>query len=164
MSKKRTLDAFFSPTSKKVKADVPVIPLDEDASINHSFVYKYSYNTNKVEQTGESKHQHYPHPIRNWPTAITKEMSSLPCSVGREINDQPDLDLLYFEPYIPSSIARPLFEFLRSELPFYRVEYKIKRGGIETDIRTPRYERSFAGSPREHVRLTRIQVDNCLWS
>lgn len=65
-------------------------------------------------------------------------MSSFPCRVGREINDQPDLDLLYFEPYVPVSIARPLFEFLRSELPFYRVEYKIKRGGIETDIRTPR--------------------------
>lgn len=65
-------------------------------------------------------------------------MSSFPCRVGREINDQPDLDLLYFEPYVPVSIARLLFEFLRSELPFYRVEYKIKRGGIETDIRTPR--------------------------
>ena len=82
---------------------------------------------------------HYPHPIKNLPSSLSKEISSLPCRVGREIHDQPDLDLLYFEPYIPSSISRPLFEFLRSELPFYRVEYRIKRGGIETQIRTPRW-------------------------
>jgi hypothetical protein len=46
---------------------------------------------------------------------------------------------MYFEPYIPGYIAKPLFEFLRSELPYYRVEYDIKRGGISTHIRTPRY-------------------------
>lgn len=69
---------------------------------------------------------------------MSKEITSLPCRIGREIDDQPDLDLLYFEPYMPNSIARSLFEFLRSELPFYRVEYTIKRGGIETEIRTPR--------------------------
>lgn len=57
------------------------------------------------------------------------------------INDQPDLDLLYFEPYIPGYLSRDLFGFLRSELPFYRVEYNIKRGGIETQVRTPRQVR-----------------------
>lgn len=54
------------------------------------------------------------------------------------MNDQLDLDLVYFEPYIPSYMAKDLFEFLRSELPFYRVEYDIKRGGFQTHIRTPR--------------------------
>ena len=59
--------------------------------------------------------------------------------LSKEINDQPDLDLLYFEPFVPGYLAKPMFEFLRSELPFYRVEYDIKRGGISTHIRTPRY-------------------------
>lgn len=55
------------------------------------------------------------------------------------MNDQLDLDLLYFQPYIPKYLEREVFQFLRSQLPFYRVEYKIKRYGVETDIRTPRY-------------------------
>jgi hypothetical protein len=54
------------------------------------------------------------------------------------MNDQLDLNLLYFEPYIPKYMEREVFLFLRSKLPFYRVEYDIKRGGIETRIRTPR--------------------------
>lgn len=62
----------------------------------------------------------------------------MPATVGKEMNNQPDLDLFYFEPYIPSCMAKELFLFLRSQLPFYRVEYKIKRGGIETQVRTPR--------------------------
>lgn len=70
--------------------------------------------------------------------SLSKEICSLPARAGREINDQPDLDLLYFEPYIPEYLAKDVFQFLRAELPFYRVEYKIKRGGIETQIRTPR--------------------------
>jgi hypothetical protein len=69
---------------------------------------------------------------------LGKELSSLPAREGKAIADQPDLDLLYFEPYIPSYLAKTFFEFLRSELPFYRVEYKIKRGSFETQIRTPR--------------------------
>lgn len=59
------------------------------------------------------------------------------------MTDQPDLDLLYFEPYVPRSSARQLFEFLRSSLPFYRVEYDINRGGISTHIRTPRWTTVF---------------------
>lgn len=62
---------------------------------------------------------------------------------GRAINDQPDLDLLYFEPYIPSYLARDVFHFLRGSLPFYRVKYTIKRGSVETNINTPRYTTVF---------------------
>ncbi|KPM39933.1 hypothetical protein AK830_g6604 [Neonectria ditissima] len=72
-----------------------------------------------------------------------KELSILPTKTARKIDDQPDLDLLYFEPFIPNPISRRLFEFLRSELPFYRVEYMIKRGGVETQIRTPRWTTVF---------------------
>lgn len=80
----------------------------------------------------------YPFAISHLPLALSKEISSLPAREGKAMNNQPHLDLLYFEPYIPSYLAKTFFEFLRSELPFYRVEYKIKRGGIETQIRTPR--------------------------
>jgi hypothetical protein len=69
---------------------------------------------------------------------MEKELASLPARPGRVINDQPDLDLLYFEPYIPSYIAKDLFRFLRQELPFYRVEYDINRSGVSTHIKTPR--------------------------
>ena len=62
---------------------------------------------------------------------------------GRAINNQADLDLVYYEPYIPKYLEREVFQFLRKELPFYRVEYKIKRYGVETDIRTPRFTTVF---------------------
>jgi hypothetical protein len=47
--------------------------------------------------------------------------------------------LLIFEPYLNSKHARLYGEFLRSELPFYRVIYTLKRYGKETVINTPRY-------------------------
>ncbi|KAK1473488.1 2OG-Fe(II)oxygenase superfamily protein [Colletotrichum abscissum] len=120
MSKKRTLDSFFAPSVKK--------PRKEDES---------------SETVGQSTHANYPIPISELPTSISKELSSLPARPGKDMNDQPDLDLVYFEPYIPSYMAKDLFEFLRSELPFYRVEYDIKRGGFQTHIRTPRYTTVF---------------------
>ncbi|KAF4975310.1 hypothetical protein FZEAL_7875 [Fusarium zealandicum] len=126
MSKKRTLDAFFSPAAKKTKNESTIIGSDEP-----------------IDLVTYSEHQNYPHPLRNLSDSLSKELAALPARAGREINDQPDLDLLYFEPFIPGSLSRRLFDFLRSELPFYRVEYKIKRGGIETQIRTPRWTTVF---------------------
>ncbi|KAI8308767.1 hypothetical protein K4K61_002392 [Colletotrichum sp. SAR11_59] len=120
MSKKRTLDAFFAPSAKKTRKE------DET-----------------VEAIGKSTHPNYPCPIVELASSISKELSSLPARPGREINDQPDLDLLYFEPYVPSYLAKDLFEFLRAELPFYRVEYDINRGGVKTHIRTPRWTTVF---------------------
>ncbi|KAL3306761.1 DNA repair family protein [Colletotrichum asianum] len=120
MSKKRTLDAFFAPSAKKTRKE------DET-----------------VEAIGKSTHPNYPCPIVELASSISKQLSSLPARSGREINDQPDLDLLYFEPYVPSYLAKDLFEFLRAELPFYRVEYDINRGGVKTHIRTPRWTTVF---------------------
>ena len=85
-----------------------------------------------------SRHFTYPFHIPQLPSSISVELTSLPSTVGRAINDQDDLDLLYFEPYIPKYLEQEIFQFLRKELPFYKVEYKIKRYGVETDIRTPR--------------------------
>lgn len=59
------------------------------------------------------------------------------------INDQPDLDLLYFEPYVATTHAKDIFTFLRANLPFYRVKYTIKRFGVETAINTPRFTTVF---------------------
>ncbi|KAG5990481.1 hypothetical protein E4U43_004281 [Claviceps pusilla] len=119
---KRTLDAFFTSSPKRART--------EENSMNH-------------DQQSTSQHASYPHPIRTLPDSLSKEISSLPARPGRQINDQPDLDLVYFEPYIPSYLAKELFEFLRAELPFYRVEYDIKRGGIQTHIKTPRWTTVF---------------------
>ncbi|KAJ6138737.1 Oxoglutarate/iron-dependent dioxygenase [Penicillium samsonianum] len=59
------------------------------------------------------------------------------------MNNQPHLDLLHFQPYIPRPTANELFKFLRRELPFYRVQYTARRGDIETQINTPRWTTVF---------------------
>ncbi|KAL4729842.1 hypothetical protein ACLX1H_001871 [Fusarium chlamydosporum] len=115
MSKKRTLDAFFSPAVKKPKTELGTTTSDLTQ-----------------EDTTYSKHQFYPHPIKDLPASLSKELATLPDQPGREINDQPDLDLLYFEPFITTSVSRKLFEFLRAELPFYRVEWTTVFGLDET--------------------------------
>lgn len=90
-----------------------------------------------------SRHSTYPFPIPCFLKSISLELASLPSTIGKAINDQADLDLIYFEPYIPKYLEREIFHFLRNELPFYRVEYKIRRYGVETDIKTPRYTTVF---------------------
>jgi hypothetical protein len=121
MSKKRALDSFFTPVSQKRAR--PDIATNDQPPISAQSI---------------SNHPNYPYPIPHFPPHLEEALSEVPASEGKEINDQPDLDLLYFQPYIPSSIERELFDFLRRELFFYRVKYKIKRGSIETDISTPR--------------------------
>ncbi|KAK8125503.1 uncharacterized protein PG998_001262 [Apiospora kogelbergensis] len=103
----------------------------------------------KIRSSDEfSTHLAYPFPIPHLPPALAAELPSWPASLGRAINDQPNIDLLYFEPYVARGLggggnARSLFEFLRAELPFYRVEYDINRGGTSTHIRTPRWTTVF---------------------
>jgi alkylated DNA repair dioxygenase AlkB len=90
-----------------------------------------------------STHETYPFPIPHLPTSISSSLSSLPSTIGKNINNQPDLDLIYFQPYIPKYLTRELFQFLRAKLPFYRVEYDITRGGISSHVRTPRWTTVF---------------------
>jgi hypothetical protein len=90
-----------------------------------------------------SIHPTYPFAIPHLPPAISELLNFAPATESRHINDKPDLDLVYYQPYIPKEIQRNLFEFLRRELFFYRVKYKIKRGTIETDINTPRFTAVF---------------------
>lgn len=127
MSQKRVLENYFLPTSQK-KARITV----ED----HSPIS----NTESLNSQLSSHHITYPFPIPDLPSSISIQLSSsVPaCGDGKEIKDAPDLDLVYFHPFIPKNIGRSLFEFLRQELFFYRVQYNIKRGGIETVVKTPR--------------------------
>lgn len=115
--KRGAIDAFFKPsTSKKAK-------------------YEASDNF--------SSHTTYPHPIPHLPDDLQGQLAFAPAEEGRLMNDQLDLDLVYYQPYIPPAVSPGLFEFLRQELPFYRVQYNIKRGPVETQINTPRYTTVF---------------------
>jgi alkylated DNA repair dioxygenase AlkB len=120
----RTLDTFFKapPTKRSRVAD-----------------------DNQTDDTSVSRSTHptYPFRIPHLPAEVVEILNFAPAEEGKVIDDKPDLDLLYFKPYIPKEISRDLFEFLRSELFFYRVKYTIKRGPTETLINTPRYTTVF---------------------
>lgn len=91
----------------------------------------------------KSRHASYPFEILHLPLPFTEQLNFAPAEEGKLINDQLDLDLVYYQPYIPSGIAAGMYEFLCQELFFYRVQYKITRGTIETIINTPRFTTVF---------------------
>ncbi|KAL8904199.1 MAG: hypothetical protein Q9207_003436 [Kuettlingeria erythrocarpa] len=126
-SRKRALTDFF-PSDKQKKARTSPSPASSPSvSVGRPW----------------SSHPTYPFPVPHLPTHISEKLSECPSIDGQTINDQPDLDLLYFQPFVAKSVEKDLFDFLRSQLFFYRVQYKIKRGGIETQINTPRYTTVF---------------------
>ncbi|KXG48556.1 Oxoglutarate/iron-dependent dioxygenase [Penicillium griseofulvum] len=132
---KRTLDAFFKPSTTPPKRHKP-----EPAESNNP-----ETNNVPIEDTKPpSQHPSYPIPIAQLPSHIEAGLEhSTPASTPREINNQPHLDLLHFQPYIPRPTANELFKFLRRELPFYRVQYTARRGDTETQITTPRWTTVF---------------------
>ncbi|KAL5047530.1 hypothetical protein BDW71DRAFT_179416 [Aspergillus fruticulosus] len=119
---KRTLDSFYKtvtpPQCKKLRTD-------EELPLSYSH------------------HPSYPHPIATLPPSLASSLASLSQAKSKKITNQPHLDLLYYHPLIPAPTARDLFQFLRRELPFYRVKYSIKRGGQTTQINTPRFTTVF---------------------
>ncbi len=123
---KRTLDGFFKvpPTKKPCVEEQP-------ASEQHG------------KSPNLSKHPTYPWAVPHLPSHIAAEIEMLVTASGKQINNQPHLDLLYFQPFVPRTIERELFEFLRSELFFYRVKYTIQRFGKATEINTPRFTTVF---------------------
>ncbi|KAL6703751.1 hypothetical protein ACN47E_009132 [Coniothyrium glycines] len=116
--KRGALDAFFKPTTATKKA-------------------KYETSADA------SKHAAYPFAIPHLPAHMVEQLGFTPTNEGKVINDRQDLDLVYYQPYIPTKLAPGIFEFLRQELPFYRVRYDIKRFGVSTQINTPRYTTVF---------------------
>ena len=138
---KRTLDAFIISTpSKKIKRDSPPPPSEEQkASTNlksHDF-------RDEPSTSPPTTHPTYPFPVPSLPPSILDIFQYSPAKFARHINDQPHLDLLYYDPFIDRKTATTLFRFLRRELFFYRVKYTIKRGPVETQINTPRFTTVF---------------------
>jgi hypothetical protein len=126
---KQTLDGFFTrPSAKKVR-------LSQETSSQPS----------PASCAGASRDDHpsYPWSMRHLPNDIKDGLELLVTAEGKAISDQPDLDLLYFQPFIPQPIDQAPFESLRSELFFYRVQYTVKPFGSETQINTPRYTTVF---------------------
>lgn len=123
---KRTLDGFFKP------------PLTKRPCVEHKLNLEQEKQLSSV-----TSHPTYPWAVPNLPPTIAAELETLVTASGKEIKNQPHLDLVYFQPFIPRTIERELFEFLRSELFFYRVKYTIQRFGKETEINTPRFTTVF---------------------
>jgi alkylated DNA repair dioxygenase AlkB len=115
--KRGALDTFFKPTAPKKP--------------------KYEASMKK------SEHAAYPFAIPHLPAPFMEQLGFAPAEDGKLMNDQLDLDMVYYQPYIPSAIAPGVFEFLRQELPFYRVQYNITRGNVQTQINTPRFTTVF---------------------
>ncbi|MCJ1257461.1 hypothetical protein MMC24_005286 [Lignoscripta atroalba] len=147
MAKKRTLDSFFQLSSPK------------RARVESNSTAKLTSDAETQSDVFRSDHSTYPYPIPQFPSYIANALSEVPATDGQEINDQPNLDLLYFQPYIPKIIEKDLFEFLRKELFFYRVQYKIKRGPTETQINTPRYTTVFGVDESSRFSLDGTLVD-----
>lgn len=115
--KRGALDSFFKPVAPKKP--------------------KYEASTQK------STHDSYPFGIPHLPEAFAEQLQFAPAEEGKVMNEERDLDMVYYQPYIPRSIADGMFEYLRQELFFYRVQYSIKRGGVTTNINTPRFTTVF---------------------
>lgn len=130
---KRTLQASLSRFQAPIEVELDKI------EVSHEF-WKAKFVPKLIQvTTSYTKHVAYPFPILNLPQALRTAIFESPTKAGKLINDHPDLDLVYYEPYFARNTADALFQFLRSNLPFYRVEYDIKRGNFSTHIKTPRY-------------------------
>ncbi|KAF4254487.1 hypothetical protein CNMCM8812_008035 [Aspergillus fumigatus] len=82
----RTLESFYKPIRKPGKPRVEDTP---PPSYSH--------------------HPSYPFPIADLPPSIANTLLDLPATPPRSITNQPHLDLLYYQPFIPtpSAAARP---------------------------------------------------------
>ncbi|KAI2474861.1 DNA repair family protein [Pyrenophora tritici-repentis] len=131
---------------QKVNAWIPaeLKPVDMKRGAIESFFKRPEAKKPKYEVgSDKSTHSSYPFAIPHLPATFAEQLGFAPAQEGKPMNDQLDLDLMYYQPYIPSSIAPGLFGFLRQELPFYRVQYNITRGGVQTLINTPRFTTVF---------------------
>lgn len=137
MSKKRTLDNFFSPVPLK-KPRGSVEATDVPNTVDQEAPCPLEVTTGPP-----STHPTYPFPIVQLSPLLFNALTLCPSGAVRAINNQPDLELLYYAPFIPKDVHMQLFHFLRCSLFFYRVTYKIKRGTFETTIITPRYTTVF---------------------
>ena len=139
MSKRpRTLDSFFAPpATKKLRADGSGERNNADTAQQAELLDQHG------AATAVSAHITYPYAVPHLPPEIIDILNFAPEAESQIIKNEPDLDIVYYQPYIPKNIPRALFGFLRQNLFFYRVKYMIKRGSIETQINTPRFTSVF---------------------
>ncbi|KAK0354084.1 hypothetical protein LTS02_008314 [Friedmanniomyces endolithicus] len=138
MSKRpRTLDAFFAPPPAKKQHIDPSPSEDGKPTTNPPLALL------EAEQQPQSTHPTYPFPIPHLPHSLTSPLPSTPTTSPIVMNTHPDLDILYYKPYLPLTTAKTLFHHLRRSLPFYRVKYSIKRGALDTSVTTPRFTTVF---------------------
>lgn len=159
---KRTLDTFFKSSTQ---ASIPKKAKSSSTSQSpHCETRKDATETIKYtaeEEKSPETHPTYPFSIAKLPSHISVGLSfATPAHQPRVINDQPHLNLLYYEPYIPQPIAKEYFNFLRRELPFYRVRYTIKRGPTETAINTPRFTTVFGVDSTSYFSRTGRDLNN----
>lgn len=135
---KRTLDGFFKPPPAKKPRIEELKQIQQNRQNSES-----EDGEEIIRDQKNTSHATYPWPVPFLTPSVYEEVSMLVTAEGRAIIDQPNLDLLYYQPFIPKAVERDLFNFLRSELFFYRVKYTIQRFGKETQINTPRFTTVF---------------------
>lgn len=144
MAPKRTLDAFFEPRTRKAPRVSPA-PISPPA-LRVSTEPAPAPVTQQQDDDGDlppSTHASYPFPIANFPSSLIALISSSPSDAGTHLDQERDLDIVHYSPYVPWQSATSIFTFLRRELPFYRVQYTIHRGSVATQVNTPRYTTVF---------------------
>ncbi|KAJ9246613.1 hypothetical protein DTO207G8_8753 [Paecilomyces variotii] len=140
---KRTLHAFFKPSSSSPRAKKSRTDTTSSPTTGETIPTSQKQEDDPAVQPS-SIHPTYPFPIAALDSSLSTSLSlDTPSNPPKHINNQPHLDLLYFQPYIPHRTAQQLFLFLRRNLPFYRVKYTIRRGSTETIINTPRFTTVF---------------------
>ncbi|KAJ5550246.1 Oxoglutarate/iron-dependent dioxygenase [Penicillium sp. DV-2018c] len=137
---KRTLDAFFKPSTTPTKRP----KTDSEPTTSNTTTTPAPPNIPIEDSNPPNQHPSYPFPIAQLPDHISIGLKhATPATQPKKITNQPHLNLLIFQPYIPRQTSTALFTFLLNSLLFYRVTYKIKRGTTETQITTPRYTTVF---------------------
>ncbi|KAF3928254.1 hypothetical protein AA313_de0207918 [Arthrobotrys entomopaga] len=137
---KRSIASFFTKlpeTSKKPRLSSPIPKYNATDK-----VMEEEEEEKQVEESIPSIHPSYPHPIRSLPSHLLSFLATYQPPTPRQIK-KPDLQIDSYTPFFPPSTARSLYLFLRASLPFYRVTYNIKRGDLETTVKTPRFTTVF---------------------
>ncbi|RPB03916.1 hypothetical protein L873DRAFT_1825851 [Choiromyces venosus 120613-1] len=97
--------------------------------------------------TPQECHHSYPFPIPCLPDDFhLTQQKNQDCKEEIEptvMKEKLDLDMLYYSPFLSAAISKELFIYLGKELPFYRVDYKTNRAGVETEVLTPRFTTVF---------------------
>ncbi|KAJ3032010.1 hypothetical protein HK097_005391, partial [Rhizophlyctis rosea] len=114
------------------EAQLQSIPVPKKAKASPSKSDLYSATPPKPDIFDNTVHPPIPPPTFSIPAGISPHPA-------RPIKKKPDLDLLYFKPFLTPSFSKTLYNYLLDSLPWHRVQYRTR--GME--ITTPRYTTVF---------------------